>query len=54
MTTISVIVGSAARGGFPKNRRSGFFSNSRIAGTDFIIARDGKIAAVYLFFDKLP
>jgi hypothetical protein len=24
------------------------------AGTDFIIARDGKIAAVYLFFDKLP
>jgi len=25
-----------------------------VAGTDFIIARDGKIAAVYLFFDKLP
>ena len=24
------------------------------AGTDFIIVRDGKIAAVYLFFDKLP
>ena len=24
------------------------------AGTDFIIARDGKIAALYLFFDKLP
>jgi len=24
------------------------------AGTDFIIARDGKIASVYLFFDKLP
>jgi hypothetical protein len=24
------------------------------AGTDFIIARDGKIAAVYLFFDELP
>jgi hypothetical protein len=23
------------------------------AGTDFIIVRDGKIAAVYLFFDKL-
>jgi hypothetical protein len=22
-------------------------------GTDFIIARDGRIAAVYLFFDKL-
>lgn len=25
-----------------------------VAGTDFIIARDGKIAAVYLFFDELP
>ena len=25
----------------------------QIAGTDFIIARDGRIAAVYLFFDKL-
>jgi len=24
------------------------------AGTDFIIVRDGQIAAVYLFFDKLP
>jgi hypothetical protein len=24
------------------------------AGTDFIIARDGQIAAIYLFFDKLP
>jgi len=24
------------------------------AGTDFIIARDGRIAAVYLFFDNLP
>ncbi|MEA3059854.1 MAG: hypothetical protein QOE50_1266 [Sphingomonadales bacterium] len=24
------------------------------AGTDFIVARDGKIAAVYLFFDELP
>ncbi|QEL22032.1 nuclear transport factor 2 family protein [Bosea sp. F3-2] len=24
------------------------------AGTDFAIARDGKIAAVYLFFDALP
>ena len=24
------------------------------AGTDFIIARDGRIAAVYPFFDKLP
>jgi SnoaL-like domain len=25
-----------------------------VAGTDFIIVRDGRIAAVYLFFDKLP
>ena len=24
------------------------------AGTDFMIVRDGKIAAVYLFFDELP
>ena len=24
------------------------------AGTDFIIARDGRIAALYLFFDKRP
>src|ERR1700693_1646103 len=24
------------------------------AGTDFIIVREGKIAAVYLFFDELP
>ena len=24
------------------------------AGTDFIIARDGRIAALYLFFDELP
>ena len=24
------------------------------AGTDFLIARDGRIAAIYLFFDKLP
>jgi SnoaL-like domain len=24
------------------------------AGADFIIARDGKIATVYLFFDELP
>jgi len=25
-----------------------------LAGTDFIIVRDGRIAAIYLFFDKLP
>ena len=24
------------------------------AGTDFIIVRDGRIAAIYLFFDELP
>lgn len=24
------------------------------AGTDFLIARDGKIAAIYMFFDALP
>src|SRR5246500_2189360 len=24
------------------------------AGTDFIIVKDGRIAALYLFFDKLP
>jgi hypothetical protein len=24
------------------------------AGTDFIIAQDGRIAALYLFFDTLP
>ncbi len=23
-------------------------------GTDFLIARDGRISALYLFFDKLP
>ncbi|MGE7367541.1 hypothetical protein ACQKKX_00510 [Neorhizobium sp. NPDC001467] len=24
------------------------------AGTDIVIARDGRIAAVYLFFDRAP
>ena len=24
------------------------------AGTDFVIARDGRVAAIYLFFDELP
>ncbi|HVI07714.1 MAG TPA: nuclear transport factor 2 family protein [Candidatus Binatia bacterium] len=24
------------------------------AGTDFLIARDGRIAAIYMFFDALP
>ena len=27
---------------------------SAYGGTDFIISRDGQIAALYLFFDKLP
>jgi hypothetical protein len=26
----------------------------QLTPTDFIISRDGRIAAVYLFFDKLP
>jgi hypothetical protein len=30
------------------------FQTGSYAGTDFIIAQDGRIAAVYLFFDKLP
>ena len=25
-----------------------------VAGTDFIITRDGRISAIYLFFDKMP
>lgn len=25
-----------------------------VAGTDFIVNRDGRIAAIYLFFDKIP
>jgi SnoaL-like protein len=25
-----------------------------VAGTDFIVTHDGRIAAIYLFFDKLP
>ena len=25
-----------------------------VAGTDFIVTRDGRIAAIYLFFDRLP
>jgi hypothetical protein len=29
-------------------------SPPEVAGTDFIIVRDGRIAAIYLFFDELP
>ena len=25
-----------------------------VAGTDFIVARDGRIATIYFFFDKMP
>jgi SnoaL-like domain len=25
-----------------------------VAGTDFIVTRDGRVSAIYLFFDKLP
>ena len=34
--------------------RAALVSRQPTPGTDFIIARDGRIAAVYLFFDKLP
>ena len=33
---------------------NGFGEAPAYAGTDFIIAHDGRIAAVYLFFDELP
>jgi hypothetical protein len=33
----------------PKSRRGKDY-----AGTDFIVARNGRIASVYLFFDELP
>jgi hypothetical protein len=33
---------------------SGRPGETAYAGTDFIISRDGRIAALYLFFDKLP
>jgi hypothetical protein len=29
-------------------------ATSEVAGTDFIVTRGGRIAAIYLFFDKLP
>ena len=35
-------------------RRAALAKPPAYAGTDFIIARDGKIGAVYLFFDELP
>ena len=36
------------------DRIAGVIKAAHPDGTDFIIARDGKIAAVYLFFDELP
>ena len=44
-------LGNAARGRWVSGRPG---EAPAYAGTDFIIARDGRIAAVYLFFDKLP
>jgi hypothetical protein len=42
----------------PARRRAAideiFTDDCVYAGTDFIVARDGRIAAVYLFFDQLP
>jgi hypothetical protein len=43
-------VGNGGRVQWVSGRRS---QAPAYAGTDFIIARDGRIAAVYLFFDKL-
>jgi len=34
--------------------RATLTSRPAYAGTNLIIARDGKIPAVYLFFDELP
>ena len=44
-------LGNAARGRWVSGRPG---EAPAYAGTDFVIARDGRIAAVYLFFDKLP
>ena len=44
-------VGDGGRIQWVEGRPGGAPAN---AGTDFIIARDGRIAAVYLFFDELP
>jgi hypothetical protein len=44
-------LGNAARGRWVSGRPG---EPPAYTGTDFIIARDGRISAVYLFFDKLP
>ena len=43
-------LGNSARGRWVSGRPG---EAPAYAGTDFIIARDGRIAAIYLFFDKL-
>jgi len=43
-------LGNSARGQWVSGRPG---ETPAYAGTDFIIARDGRIAAIYLFFDKL-
>ncbi len=44
-------LGNAARGQWVSGRPG---EAPAYAGTDFVIAKDGRIAAVYLFLDKLP
>jgi hypothetical protein len=44
-------LGNAARGKWVSGRPG---EAPAYAGTDFIIAQDGRITAIYLFFDKLP
>jgi hypothetical protein len=44
-------LGDAARGQWVSGRPG---EAPAYAGTDVIIAKDGRIASVYLFFDKLP
>jgi SnoaL-like domain len=43
-------LGNSARGQWVSGRPG---EAPAYAGTDFIIARDGRIAAIYLFFDKV-
>jgi hypothetical protein len=45
------VVGDAGRGRWVEGSPG---KPPAVAGTDFIVARDGEIAAVYLFFDELP
>ncbi len=43
-------LGNSARGQWVSGRPG---EAPAYAGTDFVLARDGRIAAIYLFFDKL-